>query len=209
MACPKQGDLRSAIATRLIPDDALSVEYYAVTVCRSGICQIQISAVHAATTKVRIRVRLAGVTMIKFDDLDYENGEVICVQLKQFQSAQLQVEKGDLTGTHIVSDQPISVMSGGKFTKFIKRFNEDGLLEQLPPVRTWGRTHYAVQTPKSLGGAVSVIVTNLTQSQGHSMPVIVTSLTQSLGGTITVIVTNLTQSEGGIIPIIVTNSTAT
>ncbi|KAK3738315.1 hypothetical protein RRG08_039722 [Elysia crispata] len=147
MKCPGAADT-SAVAARLIPNEALGVEYFAITMCMKGNCHIQISAPHAGTTTVRIRLRLTGVTSMWFLDQNYASGELICVRLDQFQSAQLTVLKGDLTGTHILSDKPVSVMSGGQLTDFMNGMFKDGLLEMLPPVSAWGIDHLVVQTPK-------------------------------------------------------------
>lgn len=53
--------------------------------------------------------------------------------------------QGDLTGSYIVSDQPIAFYSGVKSTAIpYTGQSRDHLYEQIPPINTWGREFYIV-----------------------------------------------------------------
>lgn len=60
----------------------------------------------------------------------------------QVQGAQV---SDDLTGSHILSDKPVAVFSGNRWTQVPNGCgNRDNLLEQMYPVETWGREFIAV-----------------------------------------------------------------
>lgn len=77
------------------------------------------------------------------------------VTINQGQSYQVQsmnrdvAGQGDLTGSHIISDQPIAFYSGAKSTSVpfplsTSGVSRDHLYEQIPPLSTWGREFYLV-----------------------------------------------------------------
>ncbi|XP_035828697.1 IgGFc-binding protein-like, partial [Aplysia californica] len=99
-------------------------------------------------TDVQIRLRLGDPSAtVTFDSSSYSDGEVVCVTLDQFNSLQLQSVAVDLTGTNIRSNKPISVLSGGRLTRFMNDFTSDGVIEQMPPLSTWGKDFLAVLSP--------------------------------------------------------------
>ncbi|GFR66714.1 hypothetical protein ElyMa_000234800, partial [Elysia marginata] len=127
MACPSASDI-SAVSARLIPNEGLGLEYFAVTVCKAGNCHIQ-----------------QGFCCL-YDDKVIDAAYVIVTAVIVF-IFDLQTKGDKVCGTHILADKPVSVMSGGQLTTFINAHFKDGLLEMLPPVSAWGVVHYLVQTP--------------------------------------------------------------
>ena len=61
------------------------------------------------------------------------------VTIQRFQTFYLQVRGGDISGTRIIANKPISVFSGHECAN-VPRDSEpcDILIEQLPPIDTWG-----------------------------------------------------------------------
>ena len=52
---------------------------------------------------------------------------------------------GDLTGTKIVTDKQVSVFSGHESTRIPTNYCcQDALIEQIPPVTSWGRVFYTM-----------------------------------------------------------------
>ena len=66
----------------------------------------------------------------------------------------------DLTGTKIVSDQPLSVFSGHECAHVpLQQGNCEPLVEQIPPVITWGRTFLVDSLAGRLSGEYYKVVT--------------------------------------------------
>ena len=61
------------------------------------------------------------------------------ITIQKFQTFYLQVHGGDISGTHVIANRPISVFSGHECAN-IPRTSQpcDMLIEQIPPIDTWG-----------------------------------------------------------------------
>lgn len=58
----------------------------------------------------------------------------------------------DLTGTRVISSKPIAVLSGANRTQIFKGTCASHLIEQTPPVSTWGTTFILVPVPNQRMG---------------------------------------------------------
>ena len=61
----------------------------------------------------------------------------------------------DLSGTYIVSDKPIAVFSGNVRTEVDRDFvkgDRSHLVEQVPPINTWGTSFYPSPIPNRTTG---------------------------------------------------------
>ena len=65
--------------------------------------------------------------------------ELRTVKIQRFQTFYLQVRGGDISGTRIIANKPISVFSGHECANVpLFSMHCDILIEQIPPVDTWG-----------------------------------------------------------------------
>lgn len=95
---------------------------------------------------------------VEYDNNLYVNGDVLTVTMNQFDTLQIQSANfGDLTGTHIESNKPISVFSGNIRTS-VQGSSRDHLVEQLPPVNSWGKKFHMVPIPDRTTGDILRIV---------------------------------------------------
>ncbi|CAH1244326.1 FCGBP [Branchiostoma lanceolatum] len=77
-----------------------------------------------------------------FEDQSYDAGETITTTLNKFETMQIQSDD-DLTGSRIISDKPVAVLSGNVFTSVGTAAEVRGsgthIVEMIPPVSTWGK----------------------------------------------------------------------
>ncbi|XP_050417445.2 uncharacterized protein LOC126830950 isoform X1 [Patella vulgata] len=140
----------SAGATRLIPTESIGKDYYAVTTCLVGSCQITIVADHPATI-VKVRLHFSDSSArLQYGGQNYYSGDFITETLSQYQVWQLQ-SIHDLTGTRILGNKPISVFSGANYTQFKIKQQKDQMVEQLFPVNAWGKEFIVIQTAGRMG----------------------------------------------------------
>ena len=75
------------------------------------------------------------------------------VQLDQGDAYQLRATSGDLSGTRIVSDKPVAVFGGHNCANIPLGFGAcDHIVEQLPPVSTWGTAFVTFPLATRTGG---------------------------------------------------------
>lgn len=83
------------------------------------------------------------------------------------------VAKGDLTGTKVTSDKPVSVFSGNKKTKIGSGGSSDHIVEHITPVDDWGKNFITSPIPlRTVGDYFRFIATEdntqVTISGGYS-----------------------------------------
>ncbi|XP_021363851.1 IgGFc-binding protein-like [Mizuhopecten yessoensis] len=133
-----------------LPTDVLGTHYHADTYYPCGdACQALVVSVHNAT-KVSITMGSSlGNDTVEYNGTRYATGDTLNVVLNQYEMFQFH-SLGDLSGTHIVSNKVISVFSGNKHTSVgSKTSYKTNLVEQLTPVKTWGKTFVLVPTPET------------------------------------------------------------
>ena len=97
---------------------------------------------------------------VTYNGRTYRNGDSFQVQLNALEAFQLQA-KCDLTGTSITATRPVSVFSGNARTAIGPgAITRDHLVEQVPPVNTWGKTFVTIPTPKRTVGDYWKIVSS-------------------------------------------------
>ena len=82
----------------------------------------------------------------------YTSGDQFTLTLDRHETAQLQ-DHSDLTGTRINASRPVIVLSGNDFIPDGFLTAPSHLVEQLPPIESWGRTFYLA--PMGLVGSSS------------------------------------------------------
>ena len=68
----------------------------------------------------------------------------------------------DLTGTEVMSSKPIVLLAGAKWTSVVDEYMGDHLLEQMPPIHTWGVHFYTVPIATRIKGDVIRILGKFT-----------------------------------------------
>ncbi len=123
----------------VIPADALGKEYYVVTYDTGSSFHHLSEFIITATqnnTLVSVELRTAATFGIR----PYQAGETIEFKLHWSESAQIQ-SSGDLTGSKVTASQAVALVAGNDCSDTLLVFRYCSyLVEQLPPVSTWGRS---------------------------------------------------------------------
>lgn len=121
-----------------LPVDILGQQYiimsYPVSWSKNGGSQLGIVGVKD-NTQVTIDYRSAAI------ENKYKEKVVVDLDAGYSYFRDINHEYADLTGTIITSDKPIAVFGGNRCTNIPKKVQAcDYLIEQLPPVSTWGKS---------------------------------------------------------------------
>ncbi|XP_072031480.1 IgGFc-binding protein-like [Amphiura filiformis] len=125
-----------------LPTDVLGTEYYVASYTvperirrQDRGSQFMIMGVEQNT---RVEITLKGTAM--HNGRTYQRGTPLSLSIDRLQVLHFLSEDDDLTGTHIMSDAPVGVISGNKCADVPARNSFcDHLVEMIPPVSTWGR----------------------------------------------------------------------
>ena len=165
----------SCAATLLFPLHSLGFEYFTVAWNPpSEHTQLGVVATKADTT-VQITFHPQRMTRVEYDGSTYLQGSTLQVTMDANEAIQLQdLNKNDLSGTKITSDRPVAVFSGNNFTSIPRKAEvmRDAVMEQMPPVYTWGTEYVLVSTPGKLSMDIFKVIsqkpdTRLTLSSGQ------------------------------------------
>ncbi|XP_072180985.1 IgGFc-binding protein-like [Diadema setosum] len=118
-----------------IPTDAIGKEYI---IASYDIVTGQWSSFTITGTKQGTRIRVVPSQRVLHNRQWYNAGQIINVNLNAAQTMQIRCPK-DLTGTYIMADKPVSVVSGATCTRVPSSMQRcDHLVEMLPPVSALG-----------------------------------------------------------------------
>ena len=141
-----------------LPNDVLGTEYYAM--CYSPAMrktEFGVAAVEDATSvTITLPTQYPEVT-VNYAEKMYTAGDTFVVKLNSYETLQIQ-SSGDLTGSHVVSDKPIAMISGNIKTNIGQGTPADHLVEQMTPVVTWGKKFVTAPTPSRTTGDVFRLV---------------------------------------------------
>ncbi|XP_077788611.1 IgGFc-binding protein-like [Podarcis muralis] len=126
----------------LYPVSSLGTEHYVVGPAIGPTGYLQEFAV--LTTQGPNVVVIHLTSSVTFNGRTYTAGSKLSVKLNAFTGVQLQ-GKGDLSGTRIVSQLPVAVLSGHACSWRYTKCNH--VFEQLLPVSNWGKTFVAPPIP--------------------------------------------------------------
>ncbi|XP_067929104.1 uncharacterized protein [Watersipora subatra] len=137
-----------------IPNHLLGTEYYAVGMpAEDQHSQLGAVAVEGGSTEITITLPDVVGLRVDFQGRTYGANDVVVASLSQYQSVQLQhrntrksVPQGDLSGARIQCSKRCAAFSGNSRTS-VSGDSRDLLVEQLPPVSTWGREFAVPPTP--------------------------------------------------------------
>ncbi|XP_033752348.1 uncharacterized protein LOC117336084 [Pecten maximus] len=152
-----------------LPTDVLGTNYSAVTFVPSvQACQVLVVGVNNDTDVSVTLGSALGDAKVTYGTVEYAAGSTINVSLNRFEMFQLQ-SSGDLSGTRIISNHDVAVFSGNINTYVgSKTHLGSHLVEQLTPVKTWGRTFILAPIPYTY---VSVFFLFLASEDGTTIQV--------------------------------------
>ncbi|XP_061187976.1 IgGFc-binding protein-like [Saccostrea echinata] len=147
-----------------LPTDVLGKEYYTISYSPSYYyCEFAVIGVHDHT-KVHIKLANHPNVSVIFRNHTYQGNDWINVTLNRYSTLQI-TSVGDLTGTHIISNKAIGVISGNKKAVVgTAGPSRDHLTEMLLPVQAWGKNFATVPIPERAVGDIFRFVA----SQDHT-----------------------------------------
>ena len=155
---------------KVMPIDALGYNYYAMSWWpNSGdknFGEIGVVATEDQTT-VRFIVQRSKGVKFTYDGSEYNEDRPLEVMLNKYQTFQLQnVRFADITGTKIAADKLVAVFSGMLQTD-IRSGRVDHVVEQMPPLHSWGKSFGVVPFPDHDSGYFIKVVASAADTTVH------------------------------------------
>ena len=133
-----------------IPCDAIGSEYY-VTAFLPSFFKSEILIVGVSNgTSLQIKLSATLESLVYFHGGNFSKNQWINLTIDAYDTLQLQ-STGDVTGTYIRSDHPVSVFSGNVLTA-VGNGTADHLAEQHVSVDKWGKVYATVPIPERVVG---------------------------------------------------------
>ncbi|XP_078685483.1 IgGFc-binding protein-like [Branchiostoma floridae x Branchiostoma belcheri] len=142
-----------------LPVDVLGTDYYVASYTPISSTLYSEFGIFGVSNQTKVTVTLSDDAY--FLERRYDAGSTIVFTLNRFEAVQIRGRgpTADLTGTHVVSDQPVSLLSGSRCTNVPQGITAcDHLVEHIPPVLTWGLKFVTVPLAMRHGGDVFRIV---------------------------------------------------
>ena len=145
-----------------LPTNVQGTRYYTVSYWPAEIkTQFGIIGLTDGTVvDIRLPNPSSGAVSVTYNGVTYGNGQFLKVNLNRFDTFQAQ-SSGDLSGTFIQSSHNVSVFSGNVRTNVGSGNSRDHLVEQLPPLSSWGKRFATVPIPGRTTGDIFRIVASL------------------------------------------------
>lgn len=155
------------------PLNEFGLEYYIVTGAglEGGKSEFAVISGEKITT---VNIYLKGA--VNYKGVNYGPQKVLTVTLPAFSAIQIQSTE-DLTGTRIVSQKPVAVLSGSACVGIKCSL----VFEQLTPVSSWGKDFIVTPAPKTEYNAAFVVASQRTTVQYYSDPNLKKLLTLAAG----------------------------
>ncbi|XP_078686977.1 IgGFc-binding protein-like [Branchiostoma floridae x Branchiostoma belcheri] len=135
-----------------LPKDVLGKEYFVASYTSGRPSEFGIFGTEDNTD---VRITLRGNTV--YEGVAYSTGSVVRLVLNKFEAVQFQ--GSDLTGTRITSNKPVTLMSGVQCAYVPAGvYGYDHIVEQIPPVDSWGRRFVTVPLAVRTAGDIFRIV---------------------------------------------------
>ncbi|XP_046566011.1 IgGFc-binding protein-like [Haliotis rubra] len=129
-----------------LPVDQFGFSFYVVTY-QSTNDKTQFSVTSSsADTSVTIEFP-PGLTTLQYNGITILNPDIIYVTLQKHEVIQFQNDR-DLTGTYVSSNNPTAVIAGARKSSLDTKSKRDHLVQQMPPVTTWGKHFVSVPSPE-------------------------------------------------------------
>ncbi|XP_043919355.1 IgGFc-binding protein-like [Protopterus annectens] len=149
----------TADSATIFPVNTLGTEYYIFAPIKS-IGSPEFTVINYNQTN-EIHVMLTG--FVTYNGTNYRSGDNVTIILSAFEAVQLQ-SNVSLTGTRIMSQYPIAVVSGNNCDKYYTYC--DLLFEQLIPLKDWGKTFLVSSLAvQNYNDTVTIIASQTTEIQ--------------------------------------------
>ncbi|KAK2155892.1 hypothetical protein LSH36_228g04003 [Paralvinella palmiformis] len=121
----------------------LMTPVYATVPTNQGSYQILVVAPSAGTT---VEVELNGPWdyRVEFDGINYNNSDMIYIELRQYQVAQIQCQQNDgcdMSGTVVISNRPVYVTSGTLSRSSLATSRLSNVISYVPPAERAGKEY--------------------------------------------------------------------
>ncbi|XP_071147001.1 IgGFc-binding protein-like [Mytilus edulis] len=131
-----------------LPVDALGKEYYTISYAPSYYYTLFTVIGTAHHTNVAIQLPNTPGLNVTLKGITYHQNEWINLTLNIYSTLEIS-SVADLTGSHIISDKPVGVLSGNKKAVVGNTGgSRDHLVEMLLPVDSWGKNFATVPIPE-------------------------------------------------------------
>lgn len=131
---------RTTDTALIYPTTELGRDYYIFTPTRHNGKEFSLTN-YNKDNKVTVFVQ----GRLHYKRANYKTGSKFTVQLKPYETVFFE-SSSDLTGTRVVSEEPLAVFSGHTCTRVLSRYCNH-VFEQLQPVNKWGSTYFAPPFP--------------------------------------------------------------
>ena len=136
-----------------LPTDVLGKEYYAVCATPKKFYSLMLVVGVYYDTNVEIKLANNDNVKVQYNGNTYGKNSVLKVNMNRYSTFQVHsLDKGDLTGTYIKADKPVSFFSGNRETSVGTGGTADHLVEMQLPVDTWGKKFVISPIPKRTTG---------------------------------------------------------
>ncbi|XP_063413689.1 IgGFc-binding protein-like isoform X1 [Mytilus trossulus] len=137
-----------------LPTDVLGNEYYTLSYSPSYYyCLFAVIGIQD-NTHVSIRLPNTPNLNITLKGHTYQRNQWINVTLDRFSTLEIHAIP-DLTGSYVVSDKPVGVLSGNKKAVVgLTGSSRDHLVEMLLPISSWGKNYATVPIPERTVGDI-------------------------------------------------------
>lgn len=144
------------------PVDAIGKEYILSTWTNEAEFMI-IGTEDGTTVQITLSSSNPTATSVSYNGGTYSNGQTFTVSLNKYQTFHALSTSGDFTGTKVVSDKVVTVMTGNRKVAVkdtMTRSSSDHLVEQVPPIETLGKDFFTISTPdRNIGDYFRIIAT--------------------------------------------------
>ena len=135
-----------------LPTDVIGTKYFVLTYVNPYTTRYENNLLVVGVrdfTSLRIKLANNPNVNVIFNNISYGRGDDIDIILHRYKTVQIEAV-GDLSGSVVTSDKPVTVLSGNKKTIVRKdgiASGIDHLVDMLPPVDTWGKRYITFRIP--------------------------------------------------------------
>ena len=144
------------------PVDAIGKQYILATWTTEAEFMV-IGTEDGTTVQVTLSASNPTATSVTYNGGTYTNGQTFSVSLNKYQTFHALSTTGDFTGTKIVADKVVTVMTGNRKVAVrdsMTRTSSDHLVEQVPPIDALGKDFFTISTPdRNIGDYFRIIAT--------------------------------------------------
>ena len=146
---------------KVMPEEALGYNYYAMAwwpdIGEKNFGEIGIVATEDQT-QVRITILRSKGVSFSYNGHQYDENNPVEIMLDKHQTFQLQnIDYSDITGTKIEANKRIAVFTGMLQTN-VGGGDVDHIVEQMPPLHSWGKSFGVVPFPDQTSGYLIKVV---------------------------------------------------